>query len=758
MRDAPVIRLPAPEPAAQGEADAGRLLQILWRGKWILLLLPALAYLGVRLWLATQTEIFQASAQIQVGAREVNPLRSGGTSDATTKPRTVLKQQQQLVRSTALLKQIAESPALQGLKTFAPKRLGAQSVVGELYENLSATIDVDSDRLILTYLSPYHDEAELVLGEVVRVYIEYHKEKKRQQVTAETEILRGEWERNKHELEETTQRISDLRAANRLPAGTSRTPLEGRLDDASSALHAAHQETLHRSAAHEDLVQASADAARFRERGRYWRATRPIASLEERFDAARREREEKESEHERTRRVYGEANPRLTELAARIAELHAEEDDIVLSYAQDYLANTDVDLRQARSVEETLESEVRGLQSQLVEENRIKERIADLELERTTLRDVVARFGDRITELEVEHQTGALNLDVVEQARAPWRPAYPEVQKTLIYGVGGSLMLAFALVMLLGLSDRRLRDVEEVPGLLGASVLGVVPELEDGERLRVARTVEQDTHSLAAEAIRSVRTATSFALTGGRGLVLVASASSGEGKSACASNLAYALARAGKRTLLVDADMRRPAQHAVYGVGPAGAVGLAGLLASAAPLRTALVKDVAPNLDLLPAGDAAGKAAELCEGAVLAELLRSLRESYECIVVDSPAVLESSEARVLASLSDAVVFVVRLDASRRPAVKRAAGILRGVNARLLGCIVNGAGSRRGARAYAGGISFETPSAGGTGRRRRATDVVPGATPGSATGTPPAGEKPTSRGTDFLGLEEESESA
>jgi len=146
----------------------------------------------------------------------------------------------------------------------------------------------------------------------------------------------------------------------------------------------------------------------------------------------------------------------------------------------------------------------------------------------------------------------------------------------------------------------------------------------------------------------------------------------------------------------------------------------------------------------LPAGDSRGKAAELCEGAALAGLVRSLRESYECIVVDSPPVLETSEARVLAALADATVFVLRLEVSRAPNLKRAAGILRGVGARILGALPNGASSKRGARAYAGGISYGPGGSAAPVARLRSADEVE-AKPG----------EPRARGTDFLGLEEES---
>jgi uncharacterized protein involved in exopolysaccharide biosynthesis len=115
MSEPRAIRLPPVEspPQAQ-EADAGRLLQMLWRGKWFLITIPALALLVAKLWLGVQTQLFQASALIQVDAREVDPLR-GRAGDTVNKPRTVLKQQQGLLRSTTILKRIAESSEIQAL-------------------------------------------------------------------------------------------------------------------------------------------------------------------------------------------------------------------------------------------------------------------------------------------------------------------------------------------------------------------------------------------------------------------------------------------------------------------------------------------------------------------------------------------------------------------------------------------------------------------------------------------------------------------
>jgi polysaccharide biosynthesis transport protein len=736
------LRLQPVESAPQGgEADAGRMLQILWRGKWILLITPFLAYFGAQKWLAAQTQLFIATAQVQVDARQVNVLKSGG-GEATNKPRTVLKQQQSLLKSTPILKRIIDAPAVQGLKHFAPENLGGLTPLGALYDGLQTGIDVESDRLFLTFLSPYREEAVTVVDEALRVYLDFHREKKAAEAQQLSQIVASEWNKAKDELDQASVEIARLQSDNQLLAGQDRTPLQTKLDNASASLNVAHLETQKRWTALEELRALAADPARLAERGLFLRAKGPVGSLEEKYKALQAEREGKEAELERLRPVFAVDNPHLVQLRSEIEALRLREGGVGAEYFAHNLQSAELEHQNARDFEAGLDLEKRELLTQVTAQNVVLDRIRDLEARRLQLRERVAGFDERITQLELENQTGALNLDVIEYARAGMRPAYPETDKTLIYAVGGGCILSFGLVLLLGLADRRVRQVEDVPRLIGTSVLGVLPSIP-GQRSRVARVVEEDSSSLAAEAIRSTRAATTFALPGGQGVVVVTSASSEEGKSVCASNLAFAFAKAGKRTLLVDADLRKPTQHEIYHV--ANEVGLAGLLGSACSVKKAVQAKVALGLDLLPAGEARGKAAELCEGAVLGGLLQMLRESYECIVIDAPPVLETSEARVLAALADAVVLVLRLDQTRAPALKRAAGILRGAGARIVGVLPNGASAQSGARAYAGGISYgdTAPTTSGPRAPRAAGDE--GETDETA----------RARGTDFLGLEEES---
>ena len=739
------LRLPPVETHSQDEggADAGRMLQILWRGKWILLAVPLLAFLAARTWLGAQTELYLASAQIQVDAREVNVLKSG-PGEAINKSRTVLKQQQGLLKSTPLLKRVIDTPGVKELQTFELARLRGKSELGELFDNLDSSIDVESDRLFITYKSPFRVDAVAVVDAVVAAYFEHQREEKRREVESKAAIVRADLETVNRELELTNAEILKVQSEQKLLAGQDRTQLQTKLDNTNTSLNAAHQRTLEVEADYRSMERAAGDPALFRERGAMWRAKAPVGSIEERLTALRSERGEKEEELARRAPVLGSEHSRIQALRSEIAALAAAEEEIPLEYAKYYLASAKLEYERALLIEEGLARDVAELQSKVTDQNLAVQHLTELEQRRTGLRERATEHATAVANFELENQTGGLNLTLLESARAGSKPAFPEVEKTMIYALGGGSILAFGLVLLLGLSDRRVRDPEEVPRLLGTSVLGVLPELPyRADRARIARSVEEDAHSLLSEAIRSVRTATIFALADGRGVVALTSASTGEGKSVCASNLAVALARAGKKTLLVDADMRRPTQHEIYAV-PAGA-GLAGLLSSGVPVKKAIVLDVARGLDLLPAGDAHGKAAELCEGRALNELIASLRETYECIVIDAPPVLETSEARVLAALADVSVFVLRLEQSRAPNLKRAMGILRGVGARILGALPNGAASKRGAQAYAGGISYgQSPTPSAQPRLR-----VVGDEPDEGA------RKDGARGTDFLGLEEES---
>ncbi|MAB79619.1 MAG: hypothetical protein CMJ89_09750 [Planctomycetes bacterium] len=696
------IRIPQIEQSSSGggeSVDAGRLFQALWRGKWYFLLFPAIAGGGMYYFLHGQKNLYRSTAQVQVAPREVDPLN--GNAGSTGKARTLLKQQQILVKSPAILKPLSESKALRGLKSFSREIIGSKPMITELNDRIGTVVDPNTDRLSIAYLSPFPDEAAKIARATVEEYIAYHKRKKRESAEESAAIIRGELGSILKVRDDLTEKIIRLRTENNITQG-GETLIQARLTQTRELWTDAHFDMLRERATFELFSRAEADAEKFLDLGRNRRSTKQNPNLEPELQEIEKDLLEKELQLQRRERDQGDLL--LAELRDEVAVLKERKRDILLQYARNYKIDAEIAYNEAKNRETSLDLDVTSLQEELGKTNRALQQIDNYESEFDSIRDFSEHLKSRLNELDVENQTGALNILVIDYGRPSNTPASPDRVSMMAYALAGGVGLAFAIVMLRSFSDKKMRIIGELPHVLNVNVVGVMPRLKGPRsRARTGRIVEEQPGSSAAEAIRNLRTATTFALPkDSHGVVLVTSSVSGEGKSVTASNLAFALATGGRRTLLIDGDLRMPSLHEIYGVE--NLAGLGQVMTRSITTDKVIVQNVAAGLDLMPAGDPFGKPAELFESGLFPKLLDFLRKKYDCIVVDSPPILESSESRVMASEVDLCIFVTRLCVSTSPNAIRALGILRGVDARVVGTFVNDDSAKK-TNAYAGGIAY-----------------------------------------------------
>jgi capsular exopolysaccharide synthesis family protein len=195
--------------------------------------------------------------------------------------------------------------------------------------------------------------------------------------------------------------------------------------------------------------------------------------------------------------------------------------------------------------------------------------------------------------------------------------------------------------------------------------------------------------SAVSESFRAIRTALLFGEFSEAKVILVSSAISGEGKSITASNLALSMAQCGHRTLLIDADFRRPVQNQIFAI--AAEAGMAEVLAGQSRLRDTIQRSICgmAKLDLLPWGSATCSPPMLTTGNRLDQLLTALKAGYDRIIIDSPPVMSVSDTRALAAAADGAVLVIRMNKSERGLTLAALKTLREVGTRLAGVVVNG---------------------------------------------------------------------
>lgn len=191
------------------------------------------------------------------------------------------------------------------------------------------------------------------------------------------------------------------------------------------------------------------------------------------------------------------------------------------------------------------------------------------------------------------------------------------------------------------------------------------------------------------EAYKTLRANVRFSAPGSECKRLcITSSIAGEGKSITALNLALSFAEAGQKVLLIDADLRRPTMARLMIEN--GAPGLSNILAGLCSEEEAIRQQLHPNLDLLFSGEIPPNPSELLGSARMEQLMSHLSERYDYILVDTPPITIVSDACIVASGMDGVLFVVRQDHSNRDAVGRGVNQLKIAGAKLLGFVLNGA--------------------------------------------------------------------
>jgi capsular exopolysaccharide synthesis family protein len=263
-------------------------------------------------------------------------------------------------------------------------------------------------------------------------------------------------------------------------------------------------------------------------------------------------------------------------------------------------------------------------------------------------------------------------------------PVAPRPVRNLVLGVLCGLLLGIGIAVLRELLDTTVKTPEALTGLAGAPVLASVPF--DAIARRAPLVVGAGTRSPRAEALRQLRTNLQF-VDVDRPIhsVVVTSAVPGEGKSSTACNLAIVFAEAGKRVLLVDADLRRPRLASYLGVE--GAIGLTNVLAGQAS-----VSDVTQlwgtRLWLLPSGFLPPNPSELLGSQHMADLLEDFRSQFDIVIIDTPPLLPVTDAAVAAVRADGAILVTRAGRTTTSQTGAAVRALQAVDARLLGCVFN----------------------------------------------------------------------
>jgi len=293
---------------------------------------------------------------------------------------------------------------------------------------------------------------------------------------------------------------------------------------------------------------------------------------------------------------------------------------------------------------------------------------------------------------ETRYSTEAMQRAMPQSPATIWEkaeisdyPAKPKVGQNMLIAVAVGIALGVGLAFLIEYLDTSVKTMQDVEGALGVPVLAVIPR-------DVAVLKDAPTDSLDAEGYRIMRTNIEFnRKSPDAKTITMVSGGAGEGKSTTLNNLAFTFASGGYRTLIVDADLRRPSQHRFFGVS--NEKGLTDYLTTDIPLDDLVMKTTVENLFFMPSGRLPIDAVGILNSQRMIDLINEVKKSFDIVFFDSPPILGVSDASVVASDVDMTIVVVQHRRFPRAMLQRVKKGLTNVGANIIGCVLNNTDTR-----------------------------------------------------------------
>ena len=351
--------------------------------------------------------------------------------------------------------------------------------------------------------------------------------------------------------------------------------------------------------------------------------------------------------------------------------------------------------RAATARESALQARVNQLKSSYLDNRRRSIQYNIYQQEVDTNRALYDGLLQRYKEIGVANGVGVNNISVVDTADEPQKPSSPRLLLNLLISLLSGICLGAIAAFALEQMDEAFGDPGEVERKLGLPLLGSVPKISDD---RAPRDELLDRKSDLVDAYLAVSTNLGFTTEHGAPRSFsVTSTRPAEGKSTTALSLATMLARAGKRVIIVDGDMRSPSIHHLGNVGHDR--GLSNFLAGEESIEPLTFEMPDLGLTAMSAGPIPPNAAELLTGSRLATLISRLLEHYDHIVIDSPPVMGLADAPLIAARVEGVIFAVESHGIRANQVKTALGRLAAANVRIFGGVLTKFEARRAVYGY-----------------------------------------------------------
>jgi len=385
---------------------------------------------------------------------------------------------------------------------------------------------------------------------------------------------------------------------------------------------------------------------------------------------------------------YGKNHPKMIAVQSEIDSLndrkHKEIQRVINSLRNEYQV--------ALAKEKTLLQALSKQKKESMELNQKSIQYGVLQREAESARHMYELLIKRFKETSLTEDMKTGNVRIVDPAETPKFPIRPRKKLNLFLGIIFGLFIGIAVAFTFEFLDNTLKNPEDIRNYLNIPYLGPVPTFDiEREDIDNPELITQySPKSTASESYRGIRTSLLFSSADKPPkIILVTSAGPSEGKTLTSTNLAITMAQAGSRVVIVDCDMRKPKVHKMFGIGRDK--GMSSVLVSNElenVLQDVIIHSDIPNLDVIPCGPIPPNPSEIIGSQKMNRIMEKLLEQYDRVILDSPPITAVTDSTILAKFVDGVMLVVHAGVTPRQVVKTGLEQLQGVDASILGAVLN----------------------------------------------------------------------
>ena len=667
---------------------------ILRERMWIALPLALIVAIGYGYWKVRQPKMYLAVATMQFEKPETL-VTTQGVVDPSVRSDIELRTNLEKLNSQRLRTRVVESFTPEEVKILQRPYLKDLKPGGSLPSAADSlgSVSIDSTRnsLLISVVVRHPDPvaAALVANQYVSQFFNYLADYYGGRSETGVEFLRAQADRLGKDAAEAEQKLMAYKKEHNLVSLDSSTNIVGtRLTSTNAALTTARLERIGLDTQYSQ-VQAYKKANRDLTEISYIAGHGTVPTLKSQL-----------ANLLQTQSVYAERylerHPKMVDLSNQIAVVQEQLDKAIeLS-----VADLGTRLNEAKQNEANLQKEFAAAEKDSLHLGDLSVDYNSLENQASVAKANYLQILNRLNETTTTRNLEKIPLHPLDPAVVPGAPYEPDVSRILRTSVGLGLLVFFGVAIGLSFIDDRIKSAWDVESFIGANLLGIIPDLsgvKDDDKYALMLTNQQ---APGVEAFLSVYSSVKIhSKLDFPKSILVTSTIPGEGKTLISCNLAGSFARHGKKTLLIDCDLRRPMLHRHF-KQPNNA-GIITWYEAGADLENdptinaslGIIK-ISDNLSLLCSGGRSKSPTELLESPLFGQLLERFKKYYDLVVVDSPPLGAVTDSLLIAERTDEVIYVCRFNRAYRKHIRLYMKALRNGKNEVLGVVLNGLSPRR----------------------------------------------------------------